>query len=709
MRAGDIAGARDSPPPARRSERPTAEEWRAACPGLQRHGDEWHGPCPACGGDDRFRVLPDGSAFCRQCAPAGGKPFADLLRAAGFADNDVRQFERDTAVSNGHAKPVTRLPAPDTTPPTTTRYEIRTHAGELVATHCRTDPGKRIWWEPKGVKATAMPLYRIEHELDHIGPVVITEGEKAADALAGAVERDLLVVGTVTGAAGTPHMGALEPLVEHARANGVSIYLWPDADDPGSTHMQRIGAALVEAGGPTPRLINWEGAPPKGDAADWVAAGQPPLVKLLEGAKPFDADQPDGLVVAPLDDPLPDCFAHACVELAVKLRHNVRSGLDEIYGIDIGKQADADGWASMTRSARRLLFSTIERKINAQSGRGNIKPWRVSSDSIRQDMIVTEAWATRVDPFLAWLESLPTWDQRYRIGSVLVDLFGQPLDADQDKRLTSLAMHLLLGTAVHRAYHPGAKQDITPVLIATEQGQGKSSLAARLLPADNRHVWFGDGLNLSMTRREVAEVTAGRVIMELPEMSGLRRAELATLKSWLTTTDDGQTRGAYKESAESKPRQWAGIGTCDKIDALPYDPAGHRRWLAVSIGDRTVMDMDVVLEPIRAQLWAEAISHYRDVAPVVPPELWEHIASQNRSYEAREPVAEERVAQLEATPWRSGASINDLMAEVGVDRANLTREAGNFGAALRAHGWDLKRVKQNGKQRRLWFPPRVTG
>ena len=206
-------------------------------------------------------MLPDGSAFCRQCAPAGGKPFADLLRAAGLAD-DGRQFERDTADaagSNGHAQPVTRLPAPDTTPPTTTRYEIRNPAGELVATKCRRDPGKTFWWEPKGVKANAMPLYRIEHARASNGPVIITEGEKAADALAGAVERDLLVVGTVTGAAGTPHADVLAPIVAHSRVNDVPIYLWPDNDDHGSTHMQRVVAAVVEAGGPTPCMINWEG------------------------------------------------------------------------------------------------------------------------------------------------------------------------------------------------------------------------------------------------------------------------------------------------------------------------------------------------------------------------------------------------------------------------------------------------------------------
>jgi len=33
-------------------------------------GDEWAGPCPKCGGRDRFHVTPKW-AFCRQCWPLG--------------------------------------------------------------------------------------------------------------------------------------------------------------------------------------------------------------------------------------------------------------------------------------------------------------------------------------------------------------------------------------------------------------------------------------------------------------------------------------------------------------------------------------------------------------------------------------------------------------------------------------------------------------
>ena len=37
------------------------------------HGGEYAGPCPFCGGTDRFHVVPaTGKWYCRQCTPRGG-------------------------------------------------------------------------------------------------------------------------------------------------------------------------------------------------------------------------------------------------------------------------------------------------------------------------------------------------------------------------------------------------------------------------------------------------------------------------------------------------------------------------------------------------------------------------------------------------------------------------------------------------------------
>ena len=68
----------------------TQDDWAQALPELRRSGAELHGPCPACGGTDRFRVHADGRAYCRQCCPDGSPASIEALRgieaAAGLRD-----------------------------------------------------------------------------------------------------------------------------------------------------------------------------------------------------------------------------------------------------------------------------------------------------------------------------------------------------------------------------------------------------------------------------------------------------------------------------------------------------------------------------------------------------------------------------------------------------------------------------------------------
>jgi len=63
------------------------DEWNRRLGNLKRVGRQFQGPCPACGGTDRFRVtIPDGRFFCRQCCPDGSHTDAmkRILQAAGF-------------------------------------------------------------------------------------------------------------------------------------------------------------------------------------------------------------------------------------------------------------------------------------------------------------------------------------------------------------------------------------------------------------------------------------------------------------------------------------------------------------------------------------------------------------------------------------------------------------------------------------------------
>ena len=266
----------------------TLDDWLRVRPDLHRVGSEHHGACPSCGGRDRFRVLDNGAAFCRQCAPAGdadGKAIKRLQHDAGL---------QRAAGLNGAAPVIRRLPLGGVADKVT-QHEIRDTAGKLQAVHVRTDRliGKDLKWASPdgkfglaGRKLATLPLYRSEDVpgAAQCTALVLTEGEKAADALR-AAEPTLLVLGTVTGAQSIPAPEVLQTVVDAA----LPIYLWPDADDEGAAHMQRVGDVL-HAAGAKPLVID---APPdtKGaDAADWARlTDRPSWESLATAATPWDS------------------------------------------------------------------------------------------------------------------------------------------------------------------------------------------------------------------------------------------------------------------------------------------------------------------------------------------------------------------------------------------------------------------------------------
>ena len=127
-----------------------------------------------------------------------------------------------------------------------TAYEVRDAKGQLVAVHYRldTEGDKKVWWTlpdgSKGLNGTPLaklPLYGSEDvdDWNEDDLIVLVEGEKARDALDAA---GLPALATVTGASNAPGPEALEVLRSRR------VCLWPDGDEPGEEHMQRIAEAL---------------------------------------------------------------------------------------------------------------------------------------------------------------------------------------------------------------------------------------------------------------------------------------------------------------------------------------------------------------------------------------------------------------------------------------------------------------------------------
>ena len=151
------------------------------------------------------------------------------------------------------------------------RYSAIDENGMVLAYHIRLEsPGgeKSFVWERDGqphlggLRASELPLYRLP---DLIGDgdggrfVVVTEGEKAADAVAAC---GLLAVGTMTGASSIPGDRQLQPLLHR------QVVLFPDNDEPGRQHMQRLAEALARLGHDRVLMVATETLSEGGDAAD---------------------------------------------------------------------------------------------------------------------------------------------------------------------------------------------------------------------------------------------------------------------------------------------------------------------------------------------------------------------------------------------------------------------------------------------------------
>ena len=75
---------------------------------------------------------------------------------------------------------------------------------------------------------------------------------------------------------------------------------------------------------------------------------------------------------------------------------------------------------------------------------------------------------------------------------------------------------------------------------------------------------FSDSLNLAGTPQERAESMQGRAIVEASELAGVTKADIASLKTFLSRIDDGNVR----LSVQTQPR----------IDVAPRYHRRHQRF-----------------------------------------------------------------------------------------------------------------------------------
>lgn len=198
----------------------------------------------------------------------------------------------------------------------------------------------------------------------------------------------------------------------------------------------------------------------------------------------------------------------------------------------------------------------------------------------------------RFHPVRDYLDSLPKWDGVKRVEEVFIKF----LSAD-DNDYTRAITKKTFAACVARACHPGTKFDSIPVLDGA-QGIGKSTLIKYLAGEE----FFSDNLSLTdMNDKTAAEKIQGNWLIEIGELSGMKKADIEKVKSFVSTTDD-KYRASYGRVVESHPRQCVIFATVNG-DGRGYlrDITGNRRFWIVKCN-----------QTLQKRMWDENDKNYRD-------------------------------------------------------------------------------------------------
>lgn len=226
----------------------------------------------------------------------------------------------------------------------------------------------------------------------------------------------------------------------------------------------------------------------------------------------------------------------------------------------------------------------------------------VSSQKV-DDALALEFEKKRFHPITEYLKSL-VWDKTQRIDTLLIDYFG----AD-DNAYTRAAIRKMLCAAVARVFEPGVKFDTALILVGPQETY-KSTFIKKL----GKH-WFSDTFT-TVQGKESFEQLQGAWIIEMAELSGLKKAEVETIKHFISKRED-QFRPAYGRTVETYKRQCVFFGTTNKDDFL-RDPTGNRRFLPIDVRPEFVtksVQEDLTEEEID-QIWAEAYKLYKAGEPL---------------------------------------------------------------------------------------------
>ena len=380
-----------------------------------------------------------------------------------------------------------------------------------------------------------------------------------------------------------------------------------------------------------------------------------------------------------------ESFEAAAAQLGYVFRYDSRSNQLEV------RDVAAFNWRAASDGFIAHLAEEIEKICWLQEpGSSRSRPLRFGGDDLGRVMLAL-SFRADIDPFGYWLASLEKWDGIERINPLLEYAFGAA-----DNAITKWASaHILLG-AVWRTMKPGCLIREVPILIGG-QGLGKSALLRNLFPKDQQATWFSDSYSLHEDGQRQIESTIGAVVVELSEMTGMRKAELERIKGDLTRCTD-RMRFPYQRSVSRIPRKFLFCGTSNSDTVIPNDHSGNSRFMPVHC-PKSFGAIEPFLEECRVQLWAEALHRYEQgERPTLPTELRAAQAELADQYRDRDHVLEDQLPELMASMPKP--TLNDIMTRLGMASTTPTEQR-RVSSELKRLGY----LPQKTSQGRFWAKP----
>jgi Virulence-associated protein E len=385
------------------------------------------------------------------------------------------------------------------------------------------------------------------------------------------------------------------------------VYILPDNDGPGRKHGKLVAQNLAGIACEI-RIVELPGLAEGEDAFDWIARGgtREQLDELGAAAPVWKGDviANNDTIVSTVEDaefeevskdgiPKASCANAriAITALGVECRHDQFHDKLIVGGHVIGHHV-----GELSDHACHMLRVAIHAQWKFDPGRNHTF-----------DAAVQLCLQNPFNPIVDYLAKLQ-WDGVARIDTWMCDYLG----AD-DTKFNRAISRLALVAMVRRARLPGCKFDQIIVLEGLE-GKLKSTALTVLAGAEEN---FSDQTILGLNDQQQQERLRGKWVYEIGDLSGIRKAEVESIKAFASRTHD-RARPAYGRQLIELARRCVIFGTTNDSTYLK-SRTGNRRFWPVKT---PIIDIEA-LRRDREQLLAEAATvEASGCSLTLPTVLW---------------------------------------------------------------------------------------